>query len=95
VRSEEGLGPLSGVEPFYAAASTGWHAHYRDITTGVGACRKAACAAKPGFDLATGLGSPRADRLIYQLAGRKRPVCGPGALRSGAPVRVPYAFKCM
>lgn len=69
-RAQNGMAPLSGVEPFYNAAAGGlWAQNFVDITSGYGACLSSDCAATPGFDIATGLGSPRVDQLVWSLAG--------------------------
>jgi hypothetical protein len=69
-RSENGTETLSGVEPFYAAAAGDLRTeNFMDITEGTGACLTSQCAATSGYDIATGLGSPRADRLVWTLAG--------------------------
>lgn len=77
-RAEAGLGPVREVAELYRAAGApagaappaglGAGAAFRDITLGQGACGPA-CAARPGFDLATGLGAPRAEYLVPHLAG--------------------------
>lgn len=70
-RAEAGRPALAGVSPFYAAAEPSvYAANYKDITAGYGACMNSACAATAGYDLATGLGVPRADALVRFLAGR-------------------------
>jgi subtilase family serine protease len=60
--------PLSSnnliTSPVYAAATgVGYASHYRDITSG-----NTGYSAGPGYDLATGLGSPLANNLVPYLA---------------------------
>lgn len=73
-RAESGKTPLSGVESVYRAASGAakWDANFLDITSGTGACGTDACAAVSGYDLATGLGSPKVGALVWTLAGLSR-----------------------
>lgn len=77
-RIQHGMGRISGIEAIYQAAATPdqWMANFTDITQGTGACRTSDCAATAGFDLATGLGVPKADQLVWSLAGLT-PYAGP------------------
>lgn len=54
--------------PQYAAgASAVYKKNYRDITAGTNGGCGAACIAGPGYDFVTGLGSPRANKLVRFL----------------------------
>jgi subtilase family serine protease len=71
ILADQGRAALSsnntGSSPVYgAAASAVYGSNYRDITAGSnGTC--AICAAKPGYDFVTGLGSPLANSLVPYL----------------------------
>jgi hypothetical protein len=67
---ERGLPRPGFVPPLLYALAPGNPQAFFDITSGTnsmfgGRC----CTAKPGYDLATGLGSPRADQIAALLAG--------------------------
>ena len=58
---------LSGSPIYFAASPSIYAGNYRDITSGSnGSC--AICAAGPGYDFVTGLGSPLANNLVLALA---------------------------
>ncbi len=69
--ASNGIGCLStsntNFSPLYNAASpplsTTYNSNYRDITAGSNVC----CAAGPGYDFVTGLGSPLANSLVSAL----------------------------
>ena len=66
-RAAEGKGALSGnAAVLYDAAKTE-ELPYNDITTGTNGTCGVLCTAAPGYDYVTGLGSPRANRLIPKL----------------------------
>jgi subtilase family serine protease len=68
-RAEKGKGPLAA-GALYNAANSSSNLNYHDITTGSNGSCGALCTAMPGYDYVTGLGSPKADRLIPRLANQ-------------------------
>jgi hypothetical protein len=72
----------SGPAVLYPFAATG----YRDITSGTNGTCGADCTAFTGYDLVTGLGSPRASSLVPALSG-----VGTGATPSPTPPTGPAA----
>ncbi|MFZ5827747.1 MAG: S53 family peptidase [Bacillota bacterium] len=67
-------GRFTDIGRIYAAAADDANRYFNDVTKGVGACQTSDCSAGVGYDLATGLGSPKADTLVYYLAGLPQPV---------------------
>lgn len=54
--------------PEYEAAKNGlYHVNYRDIKSGTSGPCGSVCMAQPGYDFVTGLGTPRADELVWFL----------------------------
>ncbi|GHF52727.1 subtilase family serine protease [Deinococcus metalli] len=73
VNSGRSAGPLTttsaSTSPFYSAAtgSTNSGANYTDITSGTNGTCGSVCSASTGYDLTTGVGSPRASALVPYL----------------------------
>jgi len=80
-RAANGLATLDGASQLlpglYALASADQQAYYHDVTTG----SNGRYSAGPGYDLVTGLGTPRADALVPALAS----LTGSGSLVAFAP----------
>lgn len=91
--NQAGNAHFTDVSKLYAAATANYGLYFNDITEGVGGCNTSACAAKPGYDFATGLGTPKADQLVYYLAGVPAPAPVAPA-PAPAPAPVPTAADC-
>jgi subtilase family serine protease len=68
---EQGLPRVGFVPPLLYALAAQSPAAFVDVTLGGNAIYKVPCCqARPGYDLASGLGSPRADRIANHLPAR-------------------------